>query len=133
MTDADLWKETASRHLKNEQYYHGLITQIGEMLGEDAYISDDGSRQQDVLCAKIPELVKAKCSALEASKRLLTRSDEKHGECLEALRQINLICGQGYDIESPTKVLELVQKRLEDAGIQRINLPKVRDEDRLGG
>lgn len=27
------------------------------MLGEEAYISDDGSRQQDVLCAKVPELV----------------------------------------------------------------------------
>jgi len=53
----DNWKETAAQHLRNEEYYRGLLIQIGEMLGEEAYIADDGSKQQDVLCAKIPELV----------------------------------------------------------------------------
>lgn len=51
------WCESAAAHLRNEEYYRGLVTKIGEMLGPEAYISDDGSVQQDVLCAKVPDLV----------------------------------------------------------------------------
>ena len=53
------WYDTAAQHARNEEYYRGLVIQIGEMLGDEAYISDDGSVQQDVLCAKVPELVRA--------------------------------------------------------------------------
>lgn len=56
--DAKFWCEAAAQHLRNEEYYRGLVVKIGEMLGPDAYISDDGSVQQDVLCAKVPELVR---------------------------------------------------------------------------
>ena len=52
------WYDTALQHHRNEEYYRGLVTQIGEMLGEEAYTSDDGTRQEDVLCAKVPELVR---------------------------------------------------------------------------
>lgn len=51
------WKDTAAQMCSNMEYYRGLVEKIGNMLGEEAYISDDGSRQQDVLCAKVPELV----------------------------------------------------------------------------
>jgi len=50
------WKEDAERFCRNESYYRGLLVKIGEMFGEPAYTSDDGSIQQDVLCAKVPEL-----------------------------------------------------------------------------
>jgi hypothetical protein len=58
--ESDLWQEIAAQHNRNEEYYRGLVVQIGEMLGPDAYISDDGSIQQDVLCAKVPELVRSR-------------------------------------------------------------------------
>jgi hypothetical protein len=51
------WYETAMQHCRNEEYYRGLVQQIGELFGAVAYVSDDGSVQQDVLCAKVPELV----------------------------------------------------------------------------
>ena len=51
------WCDTAAQHLKNEDYYRGLVIKIGAMLGPDAYISDDGSVQDSVLCAKVPDLV----------------------------------------------------------------------------
>lgn len=54
----DPWEETAAFHYRNECYYRDLVREIGAMFGADAYISDDGSVQQDVLCAKVPELVK---------------------------------------------------------------------------
>lgn len=59
---AQAWHDTALQHCRNEDYYRGLVIKIGEMLGPDAYISDDGSVQQDVLCAKVPELVAARLS-----------------------------------------------------------------------
>lgn len=50
-------KETAAQFSRNADYYRDLVVQIGEMFGSVAYISDDGSVQNDVLCAKVPELV----------------------------------------------------------------------------
>lgn len=55
----DRWFETAQQHCRNEEYYRGLIIKIGELFGVEARTSDDGSIQQDVLCAKVPELVAA--------------------------------------------------------------------------
>lgn len=57
------WYDTAAQHARNEEYYRGLVQEIGEMLGADAFVSDDGSIQQDVLCAKVPELVRARLAA----------------------------------------------------------------------
>lgn len=54
------WYDTAAQHCRNEEYYRGLVVEIGKMLGDDAFISDDGSVQKDVLCAKVPELVRAR-------------------------------------------------------------------------
>ena len=54
------WYDTAAQYARNEEYYRGLVQEIGAMFGEEAYISDDGSKQQDVLCSKVPELVRAK-------------------------------------------------------------------------
>ena len=52
-----LWQDFAAQSEKNTDYYRGLLVQIGEMFGEDAHIADDGSRMEDVLCAKVPQLV----------------------------------------------------------------------------
>jgi len=52
-----LWIETAAQNQRNADYYRGLLERCGEAIGEAAYIADDGSRSEDVLCAKIPELV----------------------------------------------------------------------------
>jgi hypothetical protein len=60
------WCDTAAFHLRNEDYYRGLVIKIGAMLGPEAYTSDDGSVQDSVLCAKVPELV-AKLVALTSS------------------------------------------------------------------
>lgn len=56
------WYDTAAQHCRNEDYYRGLVQEIGAMLGDEAYISDDGSVQEDILCAKVPELIRARLS-----------------------------------------------------------------------
>lgn len=52
------WKETAVYHTRNEDFYRGIIKQIGEILGVEAYTADDGSVGDSVLALKVPELVK---------------------------------------------------------------------------
>ena len=53
------WYNIAAQHHRNEEYYRGLVRRIGTMLGAEAYRADDGSQSDDVLCAKVPDLVAA--------------------------------------------------------------------------
>lgn len=53
----DNWVETARQHYRNEEYYQGLLTKIGEIIGKEAYIRDDGTISENVLRAKLPDLV----------------------------------------------------------------------------
>ncbi|HEY0548176.1 MAG TPA: hypothetical protein VGF13_01165 [Verrucomicrobiae bacterium] len=54
------WMDDAARYARNEEYYRGLVQRCGAVFGEAAYLCDDGvSRSQDILCAKVPELVEA--------------------------------------------------------------------------
>ena len=57
LRNANHWQEVARMHAKNEEYYRGLVVQIGDAMGHDAYVADDGTVSDDVLCAKVPELV----------------------------------------------------------------------------
>ena len=51
------WMEIAAQNQKNTDYYRGLLIQCGETIGERAYIAEDGTRMNDVLCAKVPEII----------------------------------------------------------------------------
>lgn len=53
----EAWMDTAAENGRNVEYYRGLLEQCGETIGREAYIQDDGGVVEDVLCAKIPELV----------------------------------------------------------------------------
>ena len=70
--ERDAWMEDCKRHLRNEQYYRGLVLQIGECLGQEVYVCDDGSISQDILCAKVPELVERQLAELRQAIGLLT-------------------------------------------------------------
>ena len=52
------WQDTAEQEMRNTQYYRGLVVQIGLMLGIAARTADDGTVSEDILCAKVPELVR---------------------------------------------------------------------------
>lgn len=51
------WEESAVQFCGNAEYYRGLVQRIGKLYDPQCYIADDGTRSQDVLCAKVPELV----------------------------------------------------------------------------
>ena len=52
--------ETAKNYANGVEYYRGLVDEIGKMLGDESYIADDGSRSDEILRAKVPELVSAR-------------------------------------------------------------------------
>ena len=54
---AKKWEEMANQAEQNADYYRSLVYQIGKHFGIEAYTSDDGSVQQNILCEKVPELV----------------------------------------------------------------------------
>jgi hypothetical protein len=52
------WRDTAAMFSRNQDFYQGIINQIGAIIGPEAFTSDDGSVQDSVLALKLPELVK---------------------------------------------------------------------------
>lgn len=52
------WMEVAAQYSRNQEYYRNLVIQCGEYIGHESYVQDDGGICEDVLCAKVPELVK---------------------------------------------------------------------------
>jgi len=70
--ERDNWIEIARFHIGNEQYYRGIVVAIGKLLGRAAYICDDGSPSEDVLCAKVRDLAEAQLSELRQAVGLLT-------------------------------------------------------------
>ena len=51
------WMQTAAQNQRNTDYYRGLLEQCGKTIGDRAFIAEDGTRMDDVLCAKIPEII----------------------------------------------------------------------------
>jgi len=49
--------QVAAQNQRNTEYYRDLLVQCGKSIGVEAYMADDGGLCDDVLCAKIPELV----------------------------------------------------------------------------
>lgn len=52
-----VWMDTAAQNQRNADYYRSLVIRCGEAIGQEAYIQDDGGICDNVLCAKVPELV----------------------------------------------------------------------------
>ena len=69
------WIDIAAQNQRNTDYYRGLVVEIGQDF-ESAYIDDEGGKHTNVLCAKVPELVKGKIYELEQIIGGLT-NDEK--------------------------------------------------------
>lgn len=52
------WMEIAAQYAKNSDYYRDLVIECGKSIGHESYVQDDGGICDEVLCAKVPELVK---------------------------------------------------------------------------
>lgn len=53
------WEASARDFAKSADYYRGLVVECGKAIGTEAFTADDGGVHEEVLCAKVPELVVA--------------------------------------------------------------------------
>ena len=109
-------KETAAQHLRNEDYYRGLVQGIGNNFGADAYISEDGSIQQDILCAKVPYLVmqmNERLWELESDFAIAKERERVLREALENLlyRYVELIKSGDCGNWNPEEELQVIKAR----------------------
>lgn len=54
--ERDGWIETATQFHRGLEYYQGIVRAVGALFGPEAYTSDDGSVQDEVLAEKVFEL-----------------------------------------------------------------------------
>jgi hypothetical protein len=112
IAELDNWIETARQNQQNADYYRHLVIQCGEGIGDMAYISDDGTVQHDVLCAKVPELV------------IKLRLQVSHANNdIEDLRD-RLNNGIRYDEKQNQYIVVWTQRELDQAKIEAEKLSK---------
>lgn len=52
------WMRTASEGYRGAEFYHNILEECGKHIGVEAFTSDDGSIQEDVVALKVPQIVK---------------------------------------------------------------------------
>lgn len=101
----EAWTETARMHAKNEAYYRDLI--VRTLSGTPAaFVSDDGSVQQNVICAKLPELYEASEKAREEADAYAGRANAR-------------IADLGERLDATEAVLRDAEKAREEAERER--------------
>lgn len=83
--ERDGWQRTAAEFHRNAEFYRGIVTQIGAPF-PDAYVSDDGTVQEDVLALKVPEIVEQLRAERDALIAEGARLREKHVADLAIVR-----------------------------------------------
>lgn len=63
------WQEIAKQHCSNEQFYRELLDQTAAHLGPEVFIADDGSKMDEPIRLKIPELVKRLVDEMESTSK----------------------------------------------------------------
>lgn len=61
--ERDAWEESAAQFCRGAEYYRGLLDRIGRAIGPEAHVADDGSVSEDVLRAKVPEIIEKRLAA----------------------------------------------------------------------
>lgn len=52
------WITTYAIEARDTEYYRSLVVAIGKQVGVDAYTQDDGKLSTDVLCTKVPDIIR---------------------------------------------------------------------------
>ncbi len=98
------WEEIAKQENRNAVFYKDIVRQCGELFGEAAKTSDDGSIQQDVLALKVPELIRKSFSKEEDVRRLVKLMPRPQNEGVQfgnVWFNYDKICGwDGNDMEA---------------------------------
>tara|TARA_Y100000310_G_scaffold328962_2_gene397993 strand:- start:61 stop:489 length:429 start_codon:yes stop_codon:yes gene_type:complete len=55
---SESWEEIAKQHCRNEEFWRGIVIDVGRLLGPEVYVQDDGGVSEDPLALKIVPLLK---------------------------------------------------------------------------
>ena len=114
----EAWTETARMHAKNEAYYRDLI--VRTLSGTPAaFVSDDGSVQQDVICAKLPELYAASEKAREEADAYAGRANARIADLGERLDATEAVL---RDAEKARKEAERERDRYRASAELRVGM-----------
>ena len=116
------WAEFAAHADKSRAYYVELLDRIGEMIGESAYIADDGEVSTSVLRAKLPDLVDALVARVLDSDGWL--GDYDH---LAARAEELLLSGSGMQRDEVMDAYSALVSALDEMGRARPARPEQPD------
>lgn len=102
------WMDTAAHESSGRDYYRGLLYRCGVSLGEPAHLCDDGTRSEDVLRAKVPELVRDLVMERDVLRELVRDASNVIRETHEYLDE----CGPLLADEDPESGVHEVKSRL---------------------
>ena len=119
------WMETAAQNERNSDYYRGLLVECGEAIGHEAFVQDDGGISEDVLCAKVPELVRG----LTHTRKALKDFREEVKEVVDGL-DVGY-CGTDYAVKALSAALNRAVK--EEKGEKQQMLAEKYTVDREEG
>lgn len=98
------WEVEAKRFHDGQEGFRAWLREVALMFGEQAYIADDGSRMDDVLIAKVPDMVRAlmaERAALKETAPCVGVRELTDAECQELY---NVWC-RNNDTRSATRAL----------------------------
>ena len=103
------WIDLAVKRERNREYYHRLLVQCGEAIGQPAYTRDDGSIAHDVVCSKIPALVRQLVEQVRANPAITVQLETEvaassgfMGNFTSTLKAAN---GRRTDLEHGTTII----------------------------
>lgn len=127
---AEFWESEAARNHRDAQFYRGIVTATGELLGPECKRSDDGSMQGEPLVLKVTELVAAALREVQALRQQVQDVIEErdklaqfHGghlpECA-GMDMEQMRCGCGYlDGTAYRELVAQVQTLTEERDMAR--------------
>lgn len=111
------WMETAAQNQRNCDYLRGLLVRCGNALGEPAFTCDDGSKSEDVLCAKVPELVE---NQQEAIKRLHDCYCHSQQQVVDSQQEINRLRDLLNKARCVLVALQIVLPKNQTSGLPKL-------------
>lgn len=126
-------------HCNDAEFYHGIVTRIGELYGDAAKRCDDGTTSQDVLALVVPELVETSVNQFRLLAQFVGSKATSHTEIVShaaaeiwALRtSLEVERQRRIDAERRRHVEETPKNRHDEPGYRMLEvgeMPKCGDQ-----
>lgn len=133
-----VWLKDLHQSNRDMEFYRGIVTQIGELMGPDAFTANDGVVGDSVLALKVPELVKTLIEANQSVNVQLFQNNYAHNQTNNKNSLLIMQLFQAVAVDSNKtfdtfQTLEdLVPQACDIIGKQREALQQMKVEQKAG-